>query len=45
MRLQVYQDLGGTTWNANQDDVGSGKVFTPNYTFYNCILRVASGVS
>lgn len=45
MRLQVYQDLAGTTWNANHDDVGSGKVFTPNHAFYNCILRVASGVT
>lgn len=45
MRLQVYQDINGTTWNSNQDDIGSGKVFTPNFTFYNCILRVASGVT
>ena len=45
MRLQVYQDLAGSTLASNQDNVGSGKVFTPNYQFYNCLLRVASGVT
>lgn len=44
LRLQIYRDLAGT-FDSNQDDIGSGKIFTPNYVFYNCFIRVASGVT
>lgn len=44
LRLQIYRDLAGT-FDSNQDDIGSGKIFTSNYVFYNCFVRVASGVT